>query len=84
MPEVEVGKVADFFAHPVVAGIELTASLKVGDKVRIVGHTTDLELLVESLQIDNRDVQEASAGQSVGIKVPDRVRSGDKVYKVVA
>lgn len=83
MPEVEVGKVADFFAHPVVAGIELTASLKVGDRVRIVGHTTDLELLVESLQIDNRDVEEASAGQSVGIKVPDRVRNGDKVYKVV-
>lgn len=83
MPEVEVGKVADFFAHPVVAGIELTASLKVGDKVRIVGHTTDLELLVESLQIDNRDVQEGYAGQSVGIKVPDRVRNGDKVYKVV-
>ncbi len=84
MPEVEVGKVADFFAHPVVAGIELTASLKVGDKVRIVGHTTDLELLVESLQVDNQNVEEASAGQSVGIKVPDRVRSGDKVYKSVA
>ena len=83
MPEIEVGTVADFFAHPVVAGIELTASLKVGDKVRIVGHTTDLELLVESLQVDNQDVQEASAGQSVGIKVPDRVRSGDKVYKAV-
>ena len=83
MPEVDVGKVADFFAHPVVAGIELTASLKVGDRVRIVGHTTDLELLVDSLQIDNRDVEEASAGQSVGIKVPDRVRNGDKVYKMV-
>ena len=84
MPEIEVGKVADFFAHPVVAGIELTASLKVGDKVRIVGHTTDLELLVESIQVDNQDVEEASAGQSVGIKVPDRVRNGDKVYKAVA
>jgi putative protease len=83
MPEVEVGKVGDFFAHPVVAGIELTAPLNAGDRVRIVGHTTDLELLVESLQIDNQNVEEASAGQSVGIKVPDRVRSGDKVYKVV-
>ena len=82
MPEVEVGKVSDFFAHPVVAGIGLTGSLKVGDQIHISGHTTDLEMVVESMQIDNADVQEASAGDSVGIKVPDRVRNGDTVYKV--
>jgi selenocysteine-specific translation elongation factor len=82
MPEVEVGKVSDFFARPVVAGIELTASLKVGDKVHILGHTTDMELVVESMQINNVNVQEAKAGDAVGIKLGDRARRGDTVYKV--
>jgi len=82
MPEEEIGKVSDFFAHPVVAGIELTAPLKVGDKIHIKGHTTDMELTVDSMQINNVDVQEAKAGDSVGIKVAERVRGGDTVYKV--
>ena len=77
-----VGTVSDFFARPVVAGIELTAALKVGDKIHIKGHTTDLELNVDSMQIDNVQVTEAKAGDSIGIKVSERVRSGDKVYKV--
>ncbi|MBA7470493.1 hypothetical protein ES707_05780 [subsurface metagenome] len=82
MPEVEIGKVSDFFARPVVAGIELTAELKLGDKIHISGHTTDLELTVDSMQINNVDVTEAKAGDSVGIKVNDRVRRGDRVCKV--
>jgi len=82
MAEVEVGKVSAFFARPVVAGIDLTAPLKVGDKVHIKGHTTDIEVAVESMQIHNVDVQEAKAGDSIGIKVPDRVRPGDHVYTV--
>lgn len=82
MPEVEIGKVSDFFARPIVAGIELTAELKLGDNIHISGHTTDLELTVDSMQINNVDVTEAKAGDSVGIKVNDRVRRGDKVYKV--
>jgi len=82
MPEDIIGKVSDFFAHPVVAGIELTATLKVGDKIHIKGHTTDLEMNVDSMQIDNVQVQEAKARDSIGIKVSDRVRKGDTVYKV--
>jgi len=84
MPEVEIGKISDFFAHPVVAGIELTAPLKQGDNIHILGHTTDMEITVESMQINNKDVQEAKAGDAVGLKVPDRVRKGDTVYKVTA
>ncbi len=84
MPEVEIGSVSDFFAHPVVAGIQLTALLKVGDKIHIVGHTTDMEMSISSMQIDNVSVTQAKAGESVGIKVKDRVRKGDKVYKVTA
>ena len=82
MSEEEVGKVMDFFARPVVAGIELAGSLKMGDVVKIRGHTTDLEFTVESMQINNVDVTEAGAGQAVGVKVPDRVRRGDRVYRL--
>jgi len=82
MPEVEVGKVTDFFAHPVVAGITLSAPLNVGDKIHIKGHTTDLELTVDSMQINNANVQTAKAGDAIGIKVGERVRRGDAVYKV--
>ena len=82
MPEVEIGKISDFFARPVVAGIELTAPLKVGDKIHILGHTTDMELTVESMQINNVNVKAAKRGDAVGVKVSDRVRKGDKVYKV--
>jgi len=82
MPEEEVGKISDFFAHPVVAGIELTKALKVGDTIHVKGHTTDLELTIGSMQIDNVNVNEAREGDSVGIKVTDRVRHGDIVYKV--
>jgi len=82
MPEVVIGKVTDFFAKPIVAGIELTATVKLGDKIHIKGYTTDMELIVDSMQIDNVDVQQAKAGDSIGIKVSERVRGGDTVYKV--
>ena len=82
MTETAVGKVSDFFAHVVVAGVDMTGSLKVGDKIHIQGHTTDIEMDVASMQINNQNVTEAKKGDSVGIKVPDRVRPGDTVYKV--
>ena len=82
MPEEVIGKVSDFFAHPVVAGIELTATLQVGDRIHIKGHTTDMELTIDSMQINNVDVNEAKAGDAIGIKVSERVRRGDTVYKV--
>jgi len=83
MPELEIGKVTGFFARPMVAGIDLIGALKVGDTIHIKGHTTDLTLVVDSLQINRVDVKEAGAGQAVGVKVPDRVRHGDRVYKVL-
>ena len=83
MSEDVIGKVSDFFAQPVVAAIELTAALKVGDKIHVKGHTTDLELNVDSMQINNVSVQEGKAGDSIGVKVPERVRKGDTVYKIV-
>lgn len=82
MAEQEIGKVMDFFARPVVAGIDMTGTLRVGDSIHIKGHTTDIKMVVASMQIDNANVDEAKKGQSVGIKVTDRVRAGDIVYKI--
>jgi putative protease len=82
MPEEMIGTVTDFFARPVAAAIELTADLKVGDKIHIKGHSTDVELVVNSMQIANVAVEEAKAGDSVGVKVGERVRKHDTVYKV--
>ena len=82
MPEQEIGTVKDYFAKIGVAGIDLTGTLRVGDTIHIKGHTTDLEEMVESMQIEHEQVEEAKPGDAIGIKVPDRCRDGDTVYKV--
>jgi len=80
--EEDIGQVNDFFARPVVAGIELTGTLKVGETVHIKGHTTDITMVVESMEVNNVKVQVAHARDQVGVKVTDRVRRGDRVYLV--
>lgn len=83
MGEEVIGKVTDYFAKIGVAGIQVTAGfLSVGDTIRIKGHTTDLTQSVESVQVEHQNVQRAEAGQTVGIRVKDRVRKGDSVLKV--
>lgn len=82
MPEKLIGTISDFFSRPVVAGIDLTDTLKVGDNIHIKGHTTDLRTTIASMQIDNKIVEVAKKGEAVGIKVPDRVRRGDEVFVV--
>lgn len=83
--EVEVGKVTIFFAKPSVAAIEITSgTLAIGDEIRIRGATTNFDQKIESMEIDRKPVPSAGAGQSVGIKVKERVRPHDKVYKVTA
>ena len=84
MAEVVIGTVSDFFARISVAGIDLTAPLKVGDTIHIKGHTTDIMMPVQSMQIDNVNVTEAKTGDAVGIKLPDRARKGDTVFIVTA
>ncbi len=82
--EVEVGKVSLFFAKPSVAAIEImSGSLAVGDTIKIVGATTNFEQKIESMEIDRKPVPSASAGMSVGVKVKERVRPHDKVYKLL-
>jgi len=79
----EVGKVAHFFSKISVAVVELTAPLSVGDKIRIQGPTTNFEQTVESMQIEHENVKTAKAGQSIGLKVNERVRENDTVYKII-
>lgn len=83
MEKKEIGRVSHYFGKPQVAAIVLTDSLSVGDKISIEGHTTDFEIVVESIQIEHDTLSEAKAGDNVGIKVPEKVREHDVVYKVI-
>jgi putative protease len=84
MEKERVGVVFKFFAKPSVAAIRITeGSLRRGDKIQIQGATTDFTTTIESMEIDQEPVESASAGQSVGIKVPDRVRPNDAVYRIL-
>jgi translation elongation factor EF-Tu-like GTPase len=83
MEEKKIGEVIKFFGKISVAAIQLSeGSLKVGDTIHIVGHTTDVTQTVDSIQIENKNVQEAGPGADIGIKVKDRMREHDVVYKV--
>ena len=83
MAEEKIGVVSHFFDKVSVAAIKLEGDLKVGDTVHVKGATTDFLTKVESMQINREDVQEAGAGDEIGIKVPDRCRGNDEVFKVV-
>lgn len=84
LEEKEIGKVFSFFSKIGVAAIEVTSDvLALGDNIHIKGTTTDFEQEVESMQIEGKEVQEAGPGKSVGIKVNERVRPGDKIFKVL-
>ena len=77
-----LGQVEDYFAHVNVMALKLLAPVSVGDMIRIKGHTTDITQKVESMQIEHQPVQAATAGDSVGIKIADRARRTDVVYKI--
>jgi translation initiation factor IF-2 len=84
MPEEQVGVIIKFFSKPSVAAVEVMGGgIKKGDLLHYIGHTTDFTEQIGSLEIDNKAVEEAQAGALVGIKVKERVRENDKVYKVV-
>ncbi len=81
MGEQEVGRVTHFFTKASVAAVELKAPLAVGDTVLFRGATTEFEQDIASMQIEKDQLERAEAGQSVGIKVKERVRVGDAVLK---
>jgi putative protease len=77
----EIGKVTNFYSKINVAVVQLTAPMNAGDKILIKGDTTNFEQTVDSMQIEHKNIPKAEASQSVGLKVNDRVRPGDIVYK---
>ncbi|MCE5313884.1 MAG: EF-Tu/IF-2/RF-3 family GTPase [Armatimonadota bacterium] len=80
--EEKIGKVTHYFNKIGVAAIEIDhGKLHRGDKLHIVGHTTDAEVVVESIEIDHHPIDEANEGQNIGIKVDEHVREHDDVYK---
>ncbi|HDN81402.1 MAG TPA: translation elongation factor-like protein [Methanomicrobia archaeon] len=74
----EVGEVFTYFSRVGVAGINVTGNFKTGDKIKI----GDLEFVRESMEIERKKVEEAKPGDSVGIKTPEKVKKGEKVYKL--
>jgi len=82
MPEVEVGRITHYFPKVSVAVVELTAPLKVGDTIRVVTHEGSFTQSVASMQIDHANVAEAAPGQSIGLKVGQKVHEHNKVFKV--
>ncbi|MBU1904942.1 MAG: hypothetical protein KJ573_15290 [Proteobacteria bacterium] len=83
MAEEQVAVIVKFFAKPSVAALEVTkGSIKKGDLLRYKGYTTDFTEAISSMEIDNQAVDEVKEGDLVGVKVKERVREGDKVYKV--
>lgn len=77
-----IGEVTHFFGNISVVVIKLKAGLKEGEKILIEGATTNFEQEAKSMQIEHKAVEAGKKGQSVGLKVQDRCREGDKVYKV--
>ncbi len=83
MPDEEIGIVTHYFGHIGVAAIEVTkGELNVGDKVHIKGHTSDFDQMIDSMEVEHNKVEKAKRGQTIGIKVKEKVREHDKVYKV--
>jgi len=84
MAEEKIGVIASYFSKIGVAAINLTdGPLSVGDKILIKGNTTDFQQIVSSMQIEHNAVQIAEKGKSVGIKVNEKVRPNDIVYRIV-
>lgn len=77
-----IGFVFEYFKGMDVAAVHLTdGKLKRGDVIRIKGDQTSFEQIVDSLEVDNEEVDEVEAGNRVGLKVSQQVRKGDRIWK---
>jgi len=82
MERQEIGRVVHFYSKIGVAIIQLDSELKVGERIALIGSTTDLEQNVKSMQVEHQNIEDAKPGDLVGLKVKDRVREGDTVFKL--
>lgn len=77
-----IGKITHYYGNIDVGIIELSDDLKVGEKIHLNGHGTDFEQVVDSMQIEHQNIQNAKNGDVVGLKVAQKVKEGDQVFKV--
>lgn len=82
MKEKIIGRVTHYFDNLGVAVLNLTGTVKVGDKIKIKGGEVDFEQVIESMQVDREPIKKAKKGDDVGLKVKERVRPGYRVIKV--
>lgn len=80
MTDKKIGTVTHFFDKISAGSIKLDGKLKVGDKVRIQGVTTNFEQEISEIQLEHKSIPEGKKGQEVGVKVNEKVREGDGVY----
>jgi putative protease len=80
-PDQAIGTVTHYFSHLSVAAVTLTDTLRVGDRIHIIGHTTDLEQTVESMEVEHASVETAGPGDDVALKVSDHVREHDRIHR---
>jgi putative protease len=78
-----IGKITHYFSKIGVAVVELSEDITIGEKIRVEGATTSFEQVMDSMEIENKKVETATAGQSIGLKVKERVRLHDSVYKLM-
>lgn len=82
MADKKVGKVTHYYDKIGVAVVELGSSLSVGDTIKITGHENEFTQTVSSMQFDHKDLQKAAKGKDIGLKVDQKVKEGDEVYRV--
>jgi len=80
-PSEAIGTVTHWFGHLSVAAVSLTAPLAVGDRIHVLGHSTDLVQVVHSMEVDHRHVERALPGDDVAVAFIDHVREHDRVYR---
>lgn len=78
-----IGKITHYFGNINVGVVELSDTLSIGDTVHIKGPSSDFEQAVDSIQIEHEQLEKAETGQTVGLKVTEKVREGDQVYKII-
>jgi translation elongation factor EF-1alpha len=76
-----IGTVTHYFSHLSVAAVSLTDTLRVGDRIHIKGHTSDLEQTVDSMEVEHQQVDAANPGDDVALRVDDHVREHDRIYR---
>jgi putative protease len=82
MTDQKVGEITHYFDRIGVAVLKVIATLKVGDKIKITGRGNEFEMIVESMQVEHKNIKTAEKGDDVGLKVEQAVKKGDEVFKL--